>query len=212
MSANGLPDLSGHPRLLGGIDLDSCFDNAESNPVFLGYPEKGLSIFRKARPAISGSGVKKFFTYSSVKPYPPGYVLDVAAYFLAKVGDFIYEAYLGRKECVSRVFYKLCGLNCGNDKGGFDQIERPVDSLKHLFGPLRIDSQHDPVGTHEIVYCRPLPKELRVAGDIKGGQRIGFANNPLNLRRSAYRHSTLVYHHRVIAKIGGHLAGGFIDV
>src|SRR5208283_4757809 len=89
MSAKRLADFSSHARLLGGINFDYRLDNSESHPIFLGYPEQCLGVFWKAGTAIAGSGVKKFFPYPAVKTHAPGYVLDVAADFLAKVGDLV---------------------------------------------------------------------------------------------------------------------------
>src|SRR5208337_312983 len=134
ISAQRLPDFSCHARLLCGIDLDYRLDNSACDPIFLGYSEQGLSVFRKARAAITGAGVKEFFSYSAVKTYPPGYVLDVAADFLAQVRHLVYETDFGGQEGVGCIFSKLCRFDRGYDKGSFEQVERPVDGLKHLFG------------------------------------------------------------------------------
>ena len=65
---------------------------------------KGLDIFRKARSAITASGIEETAADTVIGSHAFAYHVDIRTDTLAQVGDVVHETDAGGEHCISGVF------------------------------------------------------------------------------------------------------------
>ncbi len=118
-------------------------------PVACG--DKRPDIFGKTRAAVATAGIQEFATNASIAAYALTNHVDIGASEFTKRGDLVHERDSGRQHRISRIFSHFGRRNIHKQHSEIVEQERPVKTLHHLTGALRLNADHHPVGRHEIL-------------------------------------------------------------
>ena len=144
---------------------------------------------------------------------------------LRQVGYFIHETDLGGQHGVGCVLGQFRRPDVHENHAVVATIERVVDLMQQLFGPLTVGANDNAVGLHEIGNGRAFLKKLRVGHDIEVQLQPALVqlgtHRSLDPVASTNRHGGLVHHHLVVihilangARHGGHIlqVGGTVFI
>ncbi len=140
------------------------------------------------------------------------HVVHVGADFLAQIGHFVDEGDLHRQEGVGGVFGQFGGFDGGEDDGGLDQVQRPVEAAHHLPGAIGFGTDDHTVWAHEVADRVAFAQEFRVGCDVEPQVRAGGADDLLDAAAGAYGDGGFGDDHRVAGQCPSYLFRCRIDI
>ena len=142
--------------------------------------------------------MQKLASNPPIKAHPLGHLVYICAHLVTDSGHLVDERYLGSQERIRSVLDHFCCGHIGDNKRCFDKIEGIVKVFEDSDSLFALGADYDPVGTHEVLYGRSFPQELRIRSHIKRtGFCLVFLDDSLNHLPRAYRYCTLCHHHLI---------------
>src|SRR5436190_6723927 len=148
-----------------------------------------------------------------VHSHPASYVVYIASDRIAEVRDLVNESYLGREECICRIFDELSRFERSNNDRRFDQIKRPIKLLHYLDRFFFIATDNDSIRTHEITDRRALTQKFGIGCHAKVGfYFLIFADKLPQPLSGAYRNGRFSDQHFVADHRFGNVFSGLLIV
>ena len=151
-------------------------------------------------------------TYAVVEPDAARDILHIRAQLLAKVGHFVDEGDLGRKECVRRIFDQFGRTAAGKEDRRFIEEERAIDPAHHFARPFGIGADNNAVRPLEIANRRAFAQELWVGDDFELQIGPHIADDALDLVTRSHRHGRFGDHDGLGINRFANLFRGRIDI
>ena len=165
------------------------------------------------KPAVPATGIEEFVADARVRSDPLPNHIDVGSDLVAEIRDVVHEGDSRRQHRIGCIFGHLGRRNIHEIDSEIVDQKGSVQSRQEPLRTLRLRTDDDPVGRHEILDRRSLFQEFGVRRHLEGDLHAPpiqlLLNDGLHLLRRSYGNGRLGDQNRVFIDVAPERAGHF---